>query len=238
MDTPRNHRNYCLILHRWALASSTIGRWGFQVKVSIVDLRATPKVSLKPFPSVRNRETHQIHGPTASVKTELAISLATPSARDVWWGSPAYNLAGFRAWSLTRARIRAPFDGEKISLKHKVTQHRWQHDDQDWQCQGQDSRRGGLRTLVKTHTGKKSSLRPVGSISDQFPDKSLPRTTSLHLAVQVSASYELSPALTSAWAITHGVILGHDHHHRNAWGNDPPRYANAPTGGHASRWPR
>jgi hypothetical protein len=29
-----------------------------------------------------------------------------------------------QAWGLlTRARIRAPFDGEKISIKHKVTQH-------------------------------------------------------------------------------------------------------------------
>jgi hypothetical protein len=82
---------------------------------------------------------------------------------------------------LARARIRAPFDGERIFLKHKVTQHHWQCEGQDWRCQGQDSRRGGLRTPIKTHTGKTSSLRPVGCISDQFPTRGI-LTTSLRLA--------------------------------------------------------
>jgi hypothetical protein len=96
---------------------------------------------------------------------------------------------------VTRARIRAPFNGEKIFLRHKVTQHHWQCEGQDWQCQGQDSGWRRLRTLVKTHTGKTSSLRPVGCIFDQFPTKGIP-TTSLRLARQVFASHEKSPPCT------------------------------------------
>jgi hypothetical protein len=38
---------------------------------------------------------------------------------------------GFTFDRVTRARIRAPFDGEKISLKHKVTQHHGQREGQD-----------------------------------------------------------------------------------------------------------
>jgi hypothetical protein len=46
-------------------------------------------------------------------------------------------------------------------------------------------------TLVKTHTGKTSSLRPVGCISDQFPTTGIP-ATSLHLTRQVSVSHDKS----------------------------------------------
>jgi hypothetical protein len=121
-----------------------------------------------------------------------------------------------------------------------------------------------MKTPVKTHTGKTTCFRPVGSISDQFPtrwipddksppratslclarqvsasrNKSLPRTTSLRLARQVSASHELPPTLTGVWAVTRGTSLRHEHLHHNAWGNDSPRHANAPAGGHASSWPR
>jgi hypothetical protein len=98
---------------------------------------------------------------------------------------------------MTMAPIRAPFDGERIFMKHKVTQHHWQREGQDWQCQGQDSRRGGLRTLVKTHTGKTSSLRLVGCISDQFPKRGIPMT-SLCLARQISASHEKSTPRTTS----------------------------------------
>jgi hypothetical protein len=56
--------------------------------------------------------------------------------------------------------------------------------------------------LVKTYTGKTSSLLPVGCVSDQFPtrgtpttslhlaQKSLPHTKSLRLAREVSASHD------------------------------------------------
>jgi hypothetical protein len=87
------------------------------------------------------------------------------------------------------ARIRAPFDGEIISPKHKTIQHHWQCEGQEWQRQGKDSGQGGVRTLVKTHTGKTSSLPPVGCISDQLPTRGTP-TTSLRLARQVSASHD------------------------------------------------
>jgi hypothetical protein len=77
--------------------------------------------------------------------------------------------------------------------------------------------------VVKTHTGKTSSLRPIGCISDQFPlegphDKSPPRTRSLRLAREVSASHEKSPprttnpALTGAWAQMHGTSTTTDAH--------------------------
>jgi hypothetical protein len=132
-----------------------------------------------------------------------------------------------------RARIRAPLWRRKNLSDHKQIQHHWQHEDQDWQCQGQDSRRGRLRTLVKTHTGKTSRFRPVGSISDQFPtrgiprqvsashDKSPPRPTSLCLAWQVSASHKLPPTPTGAWAMTRNTSLRHEHLHRNARGTIP-----------------
>jgi hypothetical protein len=82
---------------------------------------------------------------------------------------------------MTRAWIRAPFYGEIISPKHKTIQYQWQCEGQDRQRQGKDLGQGGVKTLVKTHTGKTSSLRLVGCISDQFPTR---RTlmTSLHLA--------------------------------------------------------
>jgi hypothetical protein len=51
--------------------------------------------------------------------------------------------------------------------------------------------------VVKTHTGKTSSLRPVGCISDQFPTKGIP-TTSLRLAQEVSATHDKSPPHTTS----------------------------------------
>jgi hypothetical protein len=69
--------------------------------------------------------------------------------------------------------------------------------------------------LVKTHTGKTSSLWPVGCISDQFPTKGTP-TTSLRLARQVCASHDkspprtTSPVLTGVWAQTHGTSIATD----------------------------
>jgi hypothetical protein len=51
--------------------------------------------------------------------------------------------------------------------------------------------------LVKTHTGKTSSLRPVGCISDQLPARRTV-TTSLRLAREVFASHDKSsPRMTS-----------------------------------------
>jgi hypothetical protein len=74
---------------------------------------------------------------------------------------------------------------------------------------GQDSRRGGVRTPVKTHTGKTSSLRPVGSISDQFPTRGIP-PTSLRLARQVSASHYKYPPRTTSLHLARGVSALHE----------------------------
>jgi hypothetical protein len=52
------------------------------------------------------------------------------------------------------------------------------------------------------------------------PHERDPRTTSLRLARQVSASCELLPTPTGAWAMTRGASLRHGRLHRNAWGND------------------
>jgi hypothetical protein len=98
---------------------------------------------------------------------------------------------------LTRARIRAPFEGEITC--------------QDRQRQGKDTGKGGEKTLVKTLTGKTSSLWPVGCISDQFPTRGTP-TTSLRLARQVqsrdkSPPCTKSPVPTGVWAQTHGVSI-------------------------------
>jgi hypothetical protein len=57
-----------------------------------------------------------------------------------------------------------------------------------------------------------------------------PPPTSLCLAREVSASHDLPPAPTGAWAMTHGVSPRREHHHQNVWGNDSPRHANTPAG--------
>jgi hypothetical protein len=82
---------------------------------------------------------------------------------------------------------------------------------------------------VKTHTGKMSSLRPVGCISDQFPtrgtpDKSPPHTT--------------RSAPTGAWARTRNEGSRREHHHQRVWRNGSPGHASTTTGGHASSSPR
>jgi hypothetical protein len=74
--------------------------------------------------------------------------------------------------------------------------------------QGKDSGQEGLRTLVKTHTGKTSSLRPVGYISDQFPTRGIP-TTGLRLARQLSASHEKSPSHTTSLRLAREVSTSH-----------------------------
>jgi hypothetical protein len=51
--------------------------------------------------------------------------------------------------------------------------------------------------MVKTHTGKTSSLRLVGCISDQFPTRGTPR--------QVSASHSKSPPRTASIYLTRQV---------------------------------
>jgi hypothetical protein len=105
--------------------------------------------------------------------------------------------------------------------------------------------------MVKTHSGKTSSLQPVGCISDQFPtrgiprklriarevsashDKSPPHTTSLHLAREVSASHQKSGP---GWHVGPGAQR--EHHHRRAWRNDSPRHAGTTAGSHASCSPQ
>jgi hypothetical protein len=99
------------------------------------------------------------------------------------------------------------------------------------------------------HLGKTSSLRPVGCISNQFPtrgipttslrlarevfvshEKSPPRTTSLYLTREVSASLNLPRAPTGAWAMAHSASPRLEHHRRRMWGNDSPRHANTTVG--------
>jgi hypothetical protein len=108
-------------------------------------------------------------------------------------------------------RIRAPFDSEIISLK--TTRHSTTIDNVKAKIdnvEGKDSGQGGEKTLVKTHTSKTSSLRPVDCISDQFPTRGIP-TTSLCLARQVSTSHDKSPPRTRSptpagmWDQTHNV---------------------------------
>jgi hypothetical protein len=86
-------------------------------------------------------------------------------------------------------------------------------------------------TLVKTHTIKTSSLRPVDCISDRFPTRGTP-TTSLCLAQQVSASHEKSGP---GWHV--GLDSQREHHHRRVWRNDSPRHAGTIAGSHASSSP-
>jgi hypothetical protein len=69
-----------------------------------------------------------------------------------------------------------------------------------------------MQIFVKTLTGKTTSLRPGGCISDQFPT----RGTRFRLTRQVSASHDkslprtASPAPTSAWAQTHDSGIATD----------------------------
>jgi hypothetical protein len=89
-------------------------------------------------------------------------------------------------------------------LKHKTNQHHWQCEGQDRQRQDKDSGQGGERTLVKTHTGKMSSLRPVGCVSDQLPTRGTP-TRSLCLAREVSASRDKSLPRTRSFRLAREV---------------------------------
>jgi hypothetical protein len=110
--------------------------------------------------------------------------------------------------------------------KTRHSKQHWQCEGQDRQCQGKDSGQRGEKILVKTHTGKTSSLWPVGCISDQFPTRGTPRT-SLRLARQVSASHDKSrPREVSAsheksgpdWYV--GSDARHEPCHRRAWRNE------------------
>jgi hypothetical protein len=114
--------------------------------------------------------------------------------------------------------------------QHKVIRHHRQGEGQDWQCEGQDSRWGGPRTLVNTLAGKTSCSWPVGSISTGSLLEG-PPPTSLRLARQVSAPREPPLTPTGVWATTFGASLGRGHLHHDAWGTDSPRHASAPAGG-------
>jgi hypothetical protein len=73
--------------------------------------------------------------------------------------------------------------------------------------------------VVKTHTGKTSSL---------WPSWLHPRPSR-----QVSASHDKS---TPDWCVGPDARL--EHHHRRVRRNESPRHANATTGGHAGGPPR
>jgi hypothetical protein len=66
---------------------------------------------------------------------------------------------------LTRARIRAPFDSEIISPK--ITRHSNTIDNVKAKIDNVKAKiKNKKKTLVKTHTSKTTSLRPVGCISE------------------------------------------------------------------------
>jgi hypothetical protein len=131
--------------------------------------------------------------------------------------------------SLTRARIRAPFDGEIITHETGFFWHHCQCEDQDWHCEGQDSRRGGPRAPFKTIIGKTSCSRPVGSVSNQFPtrgtpfEQSPPRITSHHLARQIFASHDKCPPRTGSFHLAQQVSASHEKFPRRGVGHDMRR---------------
>jgi hypothetical protein len=104
------------------------------------------------------------------------------------------------SWSLTRARIRAPFDGKIISLKGSETNTLEADSTICWQATW-----GWLYPCWLQH------LEGV----DRSPGAPT-RAMSLRLARQVSASHDKSPprttssVLISAWAQMHGASLATD----------------------------
>jgi hypothetical protein len=115
----------------------------------------------------------------------------------------------------------------------------WHH----WQREGQDSRRGGLRTPVKTIIGKTSCSWLVGSFSDKFStrgsfarqvfalhDRYPFRTTSLRLAWQAARSHEHSPSPTKMQTVPHGATTARELFCYDAWGTSPPCHASALVG--------
>jgi hypothetical protein len=115
-----------------------------------------------------------------------------------------------------------PFDGEKISLttsksntidnmKTKIDNVKAKiRDEVDW---GPWSR----PTLARRHDSDQLAASPTSSPQGGSPDKSLPRTTSLHLARQVSASHDKSPPRTSSPRLR--LVCGPWHATR-AWGTN------------------
>jgi hypothetical protein len=122
---------------------------------------------------------------------------------------------------VTRAQIRAPFDGEIISPKTRLI------DIIDNVKAKIDNVKAKTRNEVDPGPRSRSSLARH-HVPDQLgapPTNFLlegPPTTSLRLARQVSVSRGLPPTPTEAWAATRGVTSGRGRLHHDAWGNQFP----------------
>jgi hypothetical protein len=146
---------------------------------------------------------------------------------------------------LTRARIRASFDGQIISLK--TTRHsntidnvKAKIDNVNTKIQNKEEKRSWSRpTLAIRPIFGQLVASPTSFPLEEPPrqvsshEKSPPRTTSLDIARQVSTSHEKSGP---DWYV--GLDARHEHRHRRVWRNESPRHAGTTAGGHEGGLPR
>jgi hypothetical protein len=131
---------------------------------------------------------------------------------------------------LTRAQIRAPFDGEIISSK-------------TWLSNTIDNLKakiGNVKAKIQEEEDPGPRSRPSLArhpVPDQLGASTTsslqegPPPTNLRLARQVSVPRELPLTQAGAWTTARSASPGCGRVHHDAWGTDSPRHATTPAGG-------
>jgi hypothetical protein len=123
----------------------------------------------------------------------------------MWASSPVDSK---KIFLLTRAQIRTPFNGKIISFEMESS-------DTIDNVKAKIQEEGGLKTLVKTITGK-TSCSLGASLTSSLLEEPLP--TNLCLARQAARSHEQSPPPTKAQTVPRGATPSREPFHHDAWG--------------------